>query len=554
MNSLNVTPVAAQLPLSKIRTGDNPRRYFDQAKHVELVDSLRLRGMLQPVLVRPAPDDMYVIVAGGRRYRAALEAFGPEGEVPVLIRELSDQEALEAAIDENDVREDASETEQADAAVRVLAACQDDRAEAARRLGWSPTKLDRRLALANLSTAVKTALDERRIKVGHAELLAVVPPDKQDTALQGILTAGLDVARTRAALMRMTHDLGTASFDKAECIACPFNSALQRALFDTCIEDGHCTNPGCFALKVEAAEAARLAAAGTLTTQTAETTTEAAETTSDSGAASAGPPPGGDAGSTAERSTPDSAPGSSPDQGRAPAAQLKPAAPPVQQQPAPGKPKPTTESIAAKARETREDEWRGAVARAVSSDDGRAINVILLAVNSGTLSQIADVPPFAVLTDQPDYASKIAAIRALSDDQAHDALRAIASAYVLDVREFSHVADLARAYGVDLRGSWIVDGDFLDRFGKDELRFIAMECGLVAHVGEKIFANLLKGKPHELIAGMLHATGFEWAGRLPSAMTLDGEYGPPPAADQSAAAQPDSAEPIATDDAPSVED
>ncbi len=177
-----------RLPLSKIVKGDNPRRYFDRKKHDDLVASFRLRGVIQPLLLRPK-GDVYAIVAGERRYRAALEAFGPEGEVPVLIREMTDQEALEAAIDENDNRDDASETEQADAAVRVLAACQNDRAEAALRLGWSRTKLDRRLALAELSDAVKLALDERRIKVGHAELLAVIPGDKQDKALETILSA-----------------------------------------------------------------------------------------------------------------------------------------------------------------------------------------------------------------------------------------------------------------------------------------------------------------------------------------------------------------------------
>ncbi|NWN27638.1 chromosome partitioning protein ParB, partial [Escherichia marmotae] len=76
-------------------------------------------------------------------------------------------------------------------AVRYLAACQGDRAEAARRLGWSRAKLDRRLALADLSDTVKTALDERRIKVGHAELLAAVPADKQDKALETIIAASL---------------------------------------------------------------------------------------------------------------------------------------------------------------------------------------------------------------------------------------------------------------------------------------------------------------------------------------------------------------------------
>lgn len=74
------------VPLARIAIGYNPRRYFDSKKHDELVASLRLRGMLQPILVRPADDgkDRYIIVAGGRRYRAALEAFGADGEPAVL--------------------------------------------------------------------------------------------------------------------------------------------------------------------------------------------------------------------------------------------------------------------------------------------------------------------------------------------------------------------------------------------------------------------------------------------------------------------------------------
>jgi ParB family chromosome partitioning protein len=124
------------LSLSRIVKGDNPRRYFDRKKHEDLVESIRLRGILQPMLLRPKGDS-FSIVAGERRYRAALEAYGPETQVPVVIREMTDQEALEAAIAENDDRDDPSETEQADAAVRYLAACQGDRPEAARRLGWS---------------------------------------------------------------------------------------------------------------------------------------------------------------------------------------------------------------------------------------------------------------------------------------------------------------------------------------------------------------------------------------------------------------------------------
>src|SRR5688500_6181679 len=96
-------PSPITLPLSRIATGDNPRRYFSRRKHDELVASFRVRGVLQPLLLRPsAVGEVFKIVAGERRYKAALEAFGPDGEVPVFIREMTDREALEAAIDEYD--------------------------------------------------------------------------------------------------------------------------------------------------------------------------------------------------------------------------------------------------------------------------------------------------------------------------------------------------------------------------------------------------------------------------------------------------------------------
>jgi ParB/RepB/Spo0J family partition protein len=432
----NTTFATTRLPLAKIKPGQNPRRYFDQAKHDELVASLRIRGMLQPILLRPTPvTDEFVIVAGERRHRAALVAFGADGEVPVIIRDMTDQEALEAAIDENDIREDASETEQADAAVRVLAACQDDRAEAARRLGWSKGKLDRRLALAHLSDAVKTALDERRIKVGHAELLAAVPGDKQGRALETILNAGLDVASTRTALMRMTQGLAGAIFDKTECTTCPFNSASQRALFETHVEDGHCTNPGCYGLKTEAAAAAQ--------------------------AKERKPDP------TPAAPTPPTAPGA---KGGSPAAAPSPTAKAPKGAPAAAPASVTAASIAKRVTDVREAAWRAALLQAVDGDP-----------------------------------------------------------------------EIGRAFEATLRDSWQVDAAFLGRFGKDELKFIAHECGLVAHMGEKNFAKLLASSVPGLIAGMMNAKGFSWVGRLPGSMTVDGQYSPPPPAASAPPKSPDTA-------------
>ena len=91
--------------------------------------------------------------------------------------------------------------------------------------------------------------------------------------------------------------------------------------------------------------------------------------------------------------------------------------------------------------------------------------------------------------------------------------------------------DIAAAFDSHLRHLWHVDRPFLSRFSsKDELKFIAQECGLVDHMGAKAFAKLLDAKTDKIIDGMLNATGFSWAGRLPSAITLDGRYSPPPAA------------------------
>ena len=89
--------------------------------------------------------------------------------------------------------------------------------------------------------------------------------------------------------------------------------------------------------------------------------------------------------------------------------------------------------------------------------------------------------------------------------------------------------EFAAAFDAVLRDTWQVDQTFLSRFGKDELKFIAKECGLIDHMGAKAFAKLLDAPVSKIIDGMLNATGFSWAGRLPSAMTLDGRYSPPPA-------------------------
>ncbi|WP_022684436.1 hypothetical protein [Sphingobium bisphenolivorans] len=218
-----------------------------------------------------------------------------------------------------------------------------------------------------------------------------------------------------------------------------------------------------------------------------------------------------------------------------PSPTLAPATPVKATQSSP-KPGVTAKSIAARTKEFREATWRTALARALAGNTDHARTTILVAAMSGSLAQIkaetlTSRAGFLVGETFPDldYAEKIAQIQALNDARSANVLSVIGAAYAKDVLSFSHVADLARVFQVDLRDSWQADQSFLERYTKDELSFIAQECGLVAHIGAKAFAKLLASKKTELITGMLNRSGFDWAGRLPGAMTLDSIYGPPPA-------------------------
>lgn len=98
---------------------EQPRRYFDPKAMLELVESVRQHGVLQPMLVRPRSDEKYELVAGERRYRAAIEA--QKAEVPVVIRTLSDEEAMQLALIENLCREDLNPVEETEGILQLLA-------------------------------------------------------------------------------------------------------------------------------------------------------------------------------------------------------------------------------------------------------------------------------------------------------------------------------------------------------------------------------------------------------------------------------------------------
>lgn len=236
----------------------NPRRHFDASAEADMAASVSAKGILQPLVVRPGDQEgTYRLIAGERRLRAAKAAA--LSAVPVVVRNVDEHEARVMATIENVARADMSPTEEADAARKVISACDNDHAEACKVLGWSRTKLDSRLLLLNCTDAVKTALSEGKIKTGHAELLASVPTAVQDASLAKVVEGGVSVQMLRERIDGYALKLETAIFDRTGCTNCPHNSSTQAALFEEHIGEGRCTLPSCFKEKTDAAMQAKKA-------------------------------------------------------------------------------------------------------------------------------------------------------------------------------------------------------------------------------------------------------------------------------------------------------
>ena len=148
---------------------DQPRKIFDEDALAELADSIAKHGVIQPLLVRPMPDGSYQLVAGERRWRASRMAGLTE--VPVVIKELSDDEAMALALIENLQREDLNAIEEAQgikALMDTLSLTQD---EAAERVGKSRPAVANALRLLKLPDSVIALVSAGKLSPGHARAL-----------------------------------------------------------------------------------------------------------------------------------------------------------------------------------------------------------------------------------------------------------------------------------------------------------------------------------------------------------------------------------------------
>lgn len=148
---------------------DQPRKVFDEDALAELADSIAKHGVIQPLLVRPMPDGSYQLVAGERRWRASRMAGLTE--VPVVIKELSDDEAMALALIENLQREDLNAIEEAQGIKSLMDTLSLTQDEAAERVGKSRPAIANALRLLKLPDSVIALVSDGKLSPGHARAL-----------------------------------------------------------------------------------------------------------------------------------------------------------------------------------------------------------------------------------------------------------------------------------------------------------------------------------------------------------------------------------------------
>jgi ParB family transcriptional regulator, chromosome partitioning protein len=196
-----------ELSLDRLQAGRyQPRTRMDETALQELADSIREHGLLQPIVVRPIGGNRYEIVAGERRFRAA--NLAQLSQVPVIVKEVSDENALAIALIENIQREDLNPLEEAGAIKRLLDEFNYTHEQAAQAIGRSRSATTNLLRLLNLAEPVQTMLLAGDVEMGHARCL--LPLDRA----QQILLAHQVVQRRLS--VRETEKLASAAMAAAE--------------------------------------------------------------------------------------------------------------------------------------------------------------------------------------------------------------------------------------------------------------------------------------------------------------------------------------------------
>jgi ParB family transcriptional regulator, chromosome partitioning protein len=178
-----------------------PRKKFDDQQLQELVDSIREKGILLPLVVR-RKGTSFELIAGERRWRAAQRAGVKE--VPILVKDVSESEILELSLIENIQREDLNPIEEADAYKALMDQFHLTQEEISKKVGKDRTTITNIIRLLKLPPEIRQSLSEGAITMGHARaFLGLEGPEKQKLAFKKVLAEGLSVRQTEALVKRL---------------------------------------------------------------------------------------------------------------------------------------------------------------------------------------------------------------------------------------------------------------------------------------------------------------------------------------------------------------
>ena len=189
------------VPIDLIQRGRyQPRVHFEPQALQELADSIRVQGVIQPIVVRPLGTGSYELIAGERRWRAS-QLAGLD-TIPAVIRELDDRTAAAISLIENIQRENLNPLEESRALQRLIDEFTMTHQEVAESVGRSRTAVTNLLRLRELNEDVKTLVDEKQIEMGHARALLAITGSEQSRLAKHVADKGMSVRETEALVRR----------------------------------------------------------------------------------------------------------------------------------------------------------------------------------------------------------------------------------------------------------------------------------------------------------------------------------------------------------------
>ena len=227
-NSVEQTGGVSVLSISDIEVNKNqPRKNFDEEAIAELAESVKVHGVIQPIIVRSAGDGFYVIVAGERRYRAA--KLAGLNEVPVIITELTSAEAAEVALIENIQRADLNPIEIAQAYKALIDDFSLTQQQLAERIGKPRSSVANSLRLLDLPETIREYVAEGKLTDGHAKVIAGLDDENvMKQAAETVIKLNLTVRATESYVKKLKEP---AQVTPADPQTKSYETALRERMF-----------------------------------------------------------------------------------------------------------------------------------------------------------------------------------------------------------------------------------------------------------------------------------------------------------------------------------